>query len=199
MKPTQSTPTAPAVAHTPTPSDLLFEYRTSVRVHTLSTGSTETAAAKGMLQIEDKILAMLSAESTPLTDAAEHHGDDAPSSFSVTAEFARTLELRCNSLMEDVEILRKSRDEWRGCAERTDAKMLHEQADHNKTVDRLLEARTCIATLTAQNAALVAALEVIVKEADELAARHRSDIAVHDPIACLAIFAKRALAQARNP
>lgn len=54
---------------------------------------------------------------------------------------------RLAELKRENAALRKQRDEWKSCAERTDAKMLHEQSDHNKTVERLVAAK-------AENAAL---------------------------------------------
>ena len=45
------------------------------------------------------------------------------------------------ALKAEVERLTKKCDEWKACAERVDARMLHEQSDHNKTVDRLIAAR----------------------------------------------------------
>jgi len=50
-----------------------------------------------------------------------------------------------DQLRAEVERLTKERDDWAACAKRTDAKMLHEQADHNKTVDRLIECRAELA------------------------------------------------------
>lgn len=61
----------------------------------------------------------------------------------------------------DIARLLKDRDEWRGCAERADAKMLDEQADHNKTVDRLIACK-------AQRDALIAAGNELITAQDAL-------------------------------
>jgi len=64
--------------------------------------------------------------------------------------------IRVDELERENAALRKERDMWKSCAERTDAKMLHEQSDHNKTVERLI-------VVKAENAALREQLEHAIK------------------------------------
>lgn len=78
-----------------------------------------------------------------LTDHAFHERMTEP----IRPADLRLVLARLEELERDKERLIKERDEWEGCAKRTDAKMLHEQRDHNKTVDRLISAERRVATL----------------------------------------------------
>lgn len=92
---------------------------------------------------------------TPRVDAAIERWKNRPWAGSPTDRplmLARELERELadikaerDQLRAEVERLTKERDDWAACAKRTDAKMLHEQADHNKTVDRLIECRAALA------------------------------------------------------
>ena len=74
--------------------------------------------------------------------------------------FIRAADTRAerDALRAEVERLTKERDDWAACAKRTDAKMLHEQADHNKTVDRLIECRAALAAAQQDKERLLCAL-----------------------------------------
>jgi len=75
-------------------------------------------------------------------------------------------------LVEDlnsrVAALEKERDEWRACAERTDSKMLHEQEDHNKTVNKLIAVSADNAALREQVAQLRDTAELAAGICDEM-------------------------------
>jgi hypothetical protein len=65
--------------------------------------------------------------------------------------FARDVSGRSMTAQMVVQLIADSEaravEAWKNCAQKVDAKMLAEQADHNKTVDRLIEAK---AALTAE-------------------------------------------------